>query len=243
MQSANEYAPRRNKKPANSKGSAVEFGFALVPVLAGYWLLTRTHFLKHPYESKTHHRVIFEPAIAGGVLLVVSWILASVLADVFAGDWPIAGGPIVGAGWHKIAPFDHAGVLALTIVLATTIPPVINWKVDAVTAANRWAVVNETSRGRLLRESLEKGHLVEVSLSDGQFHVGIVYTSPRSEFEGDVFLAPELSGYRDPQTQKLIITTAYEDQDPDIRIVSLLEKVVSISYFDLESRYVEWAIP
>lgn len=240
MQSAQKYAPPGKKKPTSLKGSTVEFGFTLIPVLAGYWLLTRTHLLKHPYESKTHHRVIFEHAIAGGVLLVISWVLAFMLAGVFAGDGLLGH---VGAGWRKIAPFDNAGVLALTVVLATSIPPVINWKVDEVKAANRWALVNETSRGRLLRESLEKGHLVEVSLSDGQSHVGIVYTSPHSEFEGDVFLAPELSGYRDPQTRKLIITTAYEDQDPDIRIVSLLEKVVSVGYFDLDSRYVEWAVP
>lgn len=55
----------------------MQFGFALVPVLAGYWLLTRTHLFKHPYDTKTHHRVVFEPAIVGGGLLIVSWVLAS----------------------------------------------------------------------------------------------------------------------------------------------------------------------
>lgn len=218
----------------------MEFGFTLVPVLAGYWLLTRTHVLEHRYASKTHHRVVFEPAIAGGVLLVVSWILASMLAGVFAGDGLLGH---VGAGWQKVAPFDHAGVLALTVVLATSIPPIINCKFDAVAAANRWAVVNESDRGRLLRESFEKGRLVEVSLSDGQSHVGFVGTSPRSDFEGDLFLAPELSGYRDTQTRKLVITTEYDDQDDDFRIVSLLDRVVSVSHFDPDSRYVEWAIP
>ena len=240
MQSAQKYAPPGKKKPTSLKGSVVEFGFTLVPVLAGYWLLTRTHILKHPYESKTHHRVIFEPAIAGGVLLVVSWVLAFMLADVFAGEGLLGH---VGAWWQKVAPFDHAGVLALTVAIAITIPPIINWRLDAVTAANRWAVVNESDRGRLLRESFERGRLVEVSLSDGQSHVGFVGTSPRSDFEGDLFLAPELSGYRDTQTRKLAITTEYDDQGDDFRIVSLLEKVISVSHFDPDSRYVEWAIP
>ena len=240
MQSAQKYAPPGKKKPTSLKGSVVEFGFTLVPVLAGYWLLIQTHFLKHRYASKTHHRVIFEPAIAGGVLLVVSWVLASMLAGVFAGDGLLGH---VGACWQKIAPFDHAGVLAMTVALATTTPPIINWKLDAVTAANRWAVVNESERGRLLRESFEQGRLVEVSLSDGQSHVGFVGTSPRSDFEGDLFLAPELSGYRDTQTRKLVITTEYDNQGDDFPIVSLLEKVISVSHFDPDSRYVEWAIP
>ena len=218
----------------------MEFGFALVPVLAGYLFLTRTHLLKHPYESQTDHRVIFDPAIVGGSLLVISWSLASVLAGVFAVDGPLG---YVGIGWEKVAPFDYAGVLALTIVLAIAIPPFINWRFDAEEAAHRWAVINESSRGRLLRESFEKGHLLEVSLSDGQSHVGFIGTSPRSDFEGDLLLAPELSGYRDPQTRKLIITTEYEDQDDDFRMVSLLDQVVSVSHFDPDSRYVEWAIP
>lgn len=162
------------------------------------------------------------------------------LAGVFEGDGLLGR---MGVGWQKIVPFDHAGVLALTIVLATTIPHLINRILDAEEAANRWALVNESSRGRLLRESFEKGHLLEVSLSDGQSHVGFIGTSPRSDFEGDLLLAPELSGYRDPQTRKLIITTEYEDQDDDFRMVSLLDQVVSVSHFDPDSRYVEWAIP
>ena len=55
----------------------MQFGFALAPVRAGYWLLTRTHLFKHPYDSKTHHCLVFEPAIVGGGLLIVSWVLAS----------------------------------------------------------------------------------------------------------------------------------------------------------------------
>lgn len=79
----------------------MEFGFALVPVLAGYWFLTGTHLLKHPYESKTHHRVIFEPAIVGGVLLVISWSLATILAHVFTGDGTLGH---VRVGLQKVAP-------------------------------------------------------------------------------------------------------------------------------------------
>ena len=80
------------------------------------------------------------------------------LAGVFEGDGLLGR---MGVGWQKIVPFDHAGVLALTIVLATTIPHLINRILDAEEAANRWALVNESSRGRLLRESFEKGHLLE----------------------------------------------------------------------------------
>ncbi len=90
---------------------------------------------------------------------------------------------------------------------------------------------------------MEKGKLVEVVLTGGQSLVGIVGTSPGFDFEGDVALAPELSGYRNPETHKLVITTEYDEQDDDFRIVPLLEEVTSVSHLDPSSRYVEWAIP
>ena len=120
-----------------------EFGLALVPVLAGYWLLTRTHLLKHPYERKTHHRVFFEPAVVGGGLLIVSWVLTAMLGGIFEADGVLG---CVGRLWGRVFPYEHAGVLALTVAFATAIPPMINRKVDAVDAANRWALANESTR-------------------------------------------------------------------------------------------------
>ena len=217
-----------------------QFGLALVPVLAGYWLLTRTHLFKHPYESKTHHRVFFEPAVVGGTLLIVSWLLAATLAPAFE-----HGGSLVYVGdiWRKLFGFEHSAVLALTVALSLTISLLVNWKYDALTAENRWAVTNETMRGRILRESLEEGILVEVLLNSRQSHIGFVSTSPRPDFEGDFALAPELSGYRHPTTHKLVITTEYDDQPQEFRIVCLADEVTSVSHFDPESPYIDWAIP
>lgn len=203
-----------------------EFGLALVPVLAGYWLLTHTHLLKHPYETRTHHRVFFEPAVAGGGLLFVAWLVAGALAPVFD-----PGGTLGWAGdlWRALFGFEHSAVLALTVTFALAFPPLVNWKINALTAENRWALHNETVRGRILRESLEQGVLVEVHLRGGQSHIGFVSTSPRPDFEGDFALAPELSGHRDPVTHKLIITSEYDDQPATFRIVCLLDKVAFLS--------------
>ena len=217
----------------------MEFGFALVPVLAGYWLLTRTHLLKHPYETKTHHRVVFEPALAGAALLVVSWILVSAVAPLFAEGAILA---CMGDLWRKLFPFPHASVLALTVMIALAFPPLVNRKVDHVTAENRWAAVNETTRGRLLRESFEQGTLLEVVLCDGRSHIGIVGNSPRPGFEGDIALAAEISGFRDPVTRKLVVNTAYDEADDTFRIICLIDQVVSVSDFDPESPHIDWNV-
>ena len=87
---------------------------------------------------------------------------------------------------------------------------------------------------------MEEGKLVEVVLAGGESHIGIVGTSPSFDFEGDVALAPALSGYRDSETHKLFITTDYAEQDDDFRIVALLHKVISVRHFDPSSSNAVW---
>ena len=131
-----------------------QFGLALVPVLAGYWLLTRTHLFKHPYESKTHHRVFFEPAVVGGTLLIVSWLLAATLTPAFE-----HGGSLVYVGdiWRKLFGFEHSAVLALTVALSLAISRLVNWKYDALTAENRWADQLDRAAHREHLEALGRG--------------------------------------------------------------------------------------
>ncbi|MDE0192380.1 MAG: hypothetical protein OXQ90_13580 [Gammaproteobacteria bacterium] len=218
----------------------MHFGFALVPVLAGYWVLKRTHLLKHAYEQKTHYRVFFEPALVGGSMLIAAWLVARLFGVFFE---PTASLACVGDLWRSIAPFDHAAVLLLTVAFALAIPPAVNHVVNKKDAANRWAVENETARGKMLRGSLEQGNLVEVTLSNGQSYIGFVEGASTTDFEGDIALAPELSGYRDAETHKLVITAEYESQDDDYRVVLLLDEMASVSNFDPLNRYVEWNLP
>ena len=215
------------------------FEFALVPVLAGYWVLTRTHLLGSPYERRTHHRVFFEPAVVGGGLLLVAWLLELVLGGAFEQDGFLAG---VGNLWRGIAPFENAGLLALTATLALALPPAINARVSAVDAANRWALANDSTRGRLLRVSMEDGKLLEVVLAGGEAHVGLVSSSPGFDFEGDLALAPALSGYRDNDTGKLLVKAYYGELDDDFRIVIRLDKVLTVRHFDPRSQDVEWTV-
>lgn len=219
----------------------MQFEFALVPILAGYLFLTRTHLFKYAYKPKTHHRVFFEPAIAGGGLLLVAWFLTKMLGGFFE---DVGSPDSVGSLWRRMFPFDNADVLGLTIILSVTIPPIINARVSDKDAANRWALESETARGRLLREAFEKGRLVEVVLANGQAFVGFVGRTPRpSDFEGDVALAPQLSGFRDDEKHRLVVTTEYDEQGDDFRVVLMLGEMTFVSDFDPRSRYIDWDLP
>ena len=233
----------------------MQYEVALVPVLAGYWVLKRTHLLKHAYSRQSDYRAFFDPAVTGGTLLAASWILIRAasysvdhnesLASFVALVKSVLPTFVVDLAANLLPLFDHAPVLVGTILLALSIPLAANlwWGED--TAGNRWALENETAKGRLLRESLEEGSLVEVSSSNGRSVIGwaTTDTAPHHGLEGHVSLSPQLSGYRDPQTHKLVITAEYANTGDDFRIVLLVEDTATVSHFDPESPYTEWRIP
>ena len=214
---------------------------ALVPVLAGYWVLVRTHLFKYAYEPKTHHRVFFEPAITGLLLLAVAWLLVRALEPIFA---PTGSLSCVGDLWKRLEFPPRTPLFATIAFLALLIPPIINARVSNEDALNRWALTNETAKGRLLRIAFEQGQLIEAILTNGQAFVGFVTTSRSvAGFEGDLALAPQLSGHRDPVTHRLSLTTHYDDVGEEFRIVLFLDELTAISHFDPDSPFVDWNIP
>ena len=167
----------------------------VVPALAGYWVLSRTYITHFIVDRHVGYRFIFETAVVGLAILVVAQIL------------------VVAAGWQdaelKWLPFEYAATLTVMVVIALAIPPVVNQIVPADMAAARRAVVDESRFGWLLRESLEKGLLVEISTTTRKSYVGFVLDEDPQGWERDVALLPVLSGYRDPETVRLRITTNY----------------------------------
>lgn len=233
----------------------MQYEVALVPVLAGYWVLKRTHLLKHAYSRQTDYRAFFDPALTGGALLAISWTLTKLFIYLFGPNGALAclnlfsGGFRTAFGgelWRSlIPPFKYAPVLVCTMLLALAIPTVVNFKWREDEAGHRWALENETEKGRLLRESIEEGSLVEVALATGRSVVGLTASdmAPHHGFEGHISLSPQLGGYRDPKTHRLVITAEYADQDDDFRVVLLVDETASVSHFDPDSPYVEWRIP
>ena len=145
----------------------------VVPALAGYWVLSRTYITHFIVDRHVGYRFIFETAVVGLAILVVAQII------------------VVAAGWQdaelKWLPFEHAATLTVMVAIALCIPPVVNQFIPADMAAARRAVVDESRFGWLLRESLEKGLLVEISTTTRKsWCVGLrdpLRTSPQ---EGDI---------------------------------------------------------
>ena len=104
---------------------------------------------------------------------------------------------------------------------------------------------------RLIEEAIDERKLIEVSLKSRKAYVGFALANKIASWpESHLSLLPVSSGYRDQETQKLVLTTHYgtaiqEQMDEQgtpregvgdfvrqFRVVFPMSEVVSVRFFD-----------
>lgn len=207
--------------------------------MLGFAILRYTHSFKRSFAAKTGYEFFFTAALAGGILLVVAhfvtWIFAAMADVAYLGPavtW-------LQCAWTHFAPFDHAGVLTAATVLALLLITVMNRLVTDGDAAARYCRSIESGAETLLRESLENRRLVEVATKSGRSYVGFVVTMGVQDrhWTRDVVLLPVASGYRDPETRRLALTTNYTSLATKLRnheVAIMMAEVATIRRFDMD---------
>lgn len=211
--------------------------------MLGFAVLRYTHFFKRSFAAKTGYEFFFTAALAGGILLVAAHLSSMLVTWAFAATEDVAYvGHLVAwarGAWMCLAPFDHAGVLAAATVLAVIFITVMNRLVTDLDAAARYCRSIEGGAETLLRDSLENIRLVEVATKSGRSYVGFVVTMGVQDrhWTRDVVLLPVASGYRDPETRRLTLTTNYTSLPTTLRnheVAIMMAEVATIRRFDMD---------
>ena len=149
--------------------------------------------------------------------------------------------PLVTA-WHDYAPFEYAGTVAISAILAVTIP----LATDPFFNENRRAMRAATAHGDLIeclvQEAVDSNgrQLVEVSTKGSKCYIGFALESGvAAGGEADIAIAPVASGYCDSETRALRITTDYlpalrqsDLEVAEFRVVIPLSEIASARRFD-----------
>lgn len=212
----------------------MNLGLLLIPALGGYYLLSRSHIWRYWIARQSRHKLFFSSAIAGAVLLAAARLVAILLpADGLS--------PLVTA-WHDYAPFEYAGTVAISAILAVAIPlatdPFFNENKRAMRAATAHGDLIEC----LVQEAVDSNgrQLVEVSTKGSKCYIGFAPESGvAAGGEADIAIAPVASGYRDSETRALRITTDYLPalrqinlEVAEFRVVIPLSEIASARRFD-----------
>lgn len=228
-------------------------GWLLIPALGGYWFLTHCNWTRFNAARASGYHLFFQAAIAGAVLVVVAYVVT------WIGFYLC---PTGGELWNSFVPFAYSGTAVLSAILGLSLPPILNCFHDKEEATRQAALDKGDLIELLLAESTERQVFVELTLRSGKSYIGLALNSGlQAHNESDIALIPLASGYRDPDSQELEITTYYaavidewleeleeENERPDqpqetekrlenledFRIVIPMSEIVSARLFDLD---------
>ena len=178
-------------------------GLFLVPTLGGYWLLTHWNYTRYRAVRDSGYHVLFQSAISGGVLFVIAHSII-VSANYFL--------PQAASMWRSYMPGPYYDTALLSALLGFSLPVVGNLFYGSEKAVRLVAERNGDLIELLIEESIARRMSVELSLRSGKSYIGFALVSGiERRGESDVSLVPVASGYRNKDTQELIITTEYTD--------------------------------
>ena len=182
----------------------MELSVLLVPILLGYWVLIRTRILQPRIFRLSGYHVFFHAGLAGIGLLISAW--ASWLGMLLI--------PGVQEWWSRVFFFEHFEIIAISGVIAVSLPPIVNLMTERWISQYEWDKKQAREYGNLINlvihEAWEAGSLVEISAKSGKSYIGLPQKSEiRMADQADVMLVPFMSGYREPKTRELVVTTEY----------------------------------
>lgn len=180
----------------------MNLGLLLFPALVGFLFLVMATKTRFSLMRLSGYQVVFVSALVGALFVVSGRVLVFLLDGRFAA---------IQSRWDNFAPFESSGTIAVSAALAVGVAVLWNLMTDNEAAARRSARRSGNQILWLLRDSLAKNRMVEVTLKSNKCYVGYVHdtgvTAHRAD--PDIALIPMASGYRDDETLELVLTTFY----------------------------------
>ena len=214
----------------------------ILPLAAGYYLLTRLKYLKFKQQRLDRQRLIFDSVLWGIVILISTIIIRYTvqlffpnLIDLLYSYLPIKSSFIGTTFSSFILTVGFTMIYNLTVLRNTE---------KQIERAIK-SVGNELEL--LLRSSVRDSKMLQFTLDSDKVYVVWVKELPIPKVTNYIRVIPVLSGYRDSD-KNLVFTTHYlsiyseyvkegkvkgiEELDADLIIT--LDNVVTVSYFDQE---------
>lgn len=209
----------------------------ILPLVAGYYLLTRFYPFKYRQQRLDRQRLIFESILLAVVTSAITFAIKIIIPvnyiEFIYAQIPIQT-PYIGTS---------IATLLFTVVFTETVNLFID-KTKYIKQAIK-SVGNEFEL--IIKSSFVEKKLIQITLSSGKVYVAWVKELPIPSISNYIRLIPAMSGYRTQEGEVAYTThylTVYSDiiqkgstiniSELDVDLVLSNSEVVSISYFDYE---------
>ena len=219
------------------------FGLFFIPILGGYCLIHRCHWLRLTGREGGYH-TLFRAAVAGYLLIPLAWIIEACLIHPFLTN------PQVLDSWLQTWILatenqQNAFPLIITLVIGPVVAELINCVYDEDEATEKAMLKSHETLERLFYEvtSRDTSYLLEITTQSGKVYVGWVLGNTTVPARKYLELLPLMSGYRTSPNHKVEFTTHYwrildverikEDEDAasQHRVVVPVSEIISARPF------------
>jgi hypothetical protein len=216
------------------------WNFLILPLIAGYYILTRSYFFKFEQQRLDTQRLVFESVLLSVGITIITYIIRLFVESVFPGIITFL---------YQFIPIKapYVGTAVFTLLIAVMLSESSNLflnKERSVRNAIK-GVGNEFEL--MLASSFTEGLLLQFTLDNDKFYIAWVKELPIPSISSHIRVTPAISGYRNAE-KELVFTSQYlsvyaeyinEGRITDIeqlKIDLILDKknIISVGYFDKE---------
>ncbi|MDP2673207.1 MAG: hypothetical protein Q8O84_05325 [Nanoarchaeota archaeon] len=217
----------------------------IIPLVGGYFILSRSIFVSHRYENLNSQKLLFDTLIYSIPLLFGTYLVRQ---GIYYCSPPLF--QEINLVLRKIF-FPHNTVLLGTALISFFVAAFIVYPVNFIlwlTKIGDYISINSIRQHgdeleRFLLDASLNQKIISISLSDNKVYIGYAITVNGPQKTNYVEMLPLASGYRETENKILWITTSYEsvidaitneDTPPldKFKIVMNQDKIQSASFFD-----------
>jgi hypothetical protein len=188
----------------------IPYNLLLLPLIAGYIILTYSVFFRYNFQRYKQNRLLFEAIFISVVIIFLVFISRGIIQYFFPKYIPIL---IHKLSFIPIQKVDYLWTAVFSFLISIIAVPFSNYLIIKALGKNKpliWAVNKYGDEiEKLFMKSFIEGKLLIITLNNNKVYIGFSEIVPEPQKTNFLILTPILSGYRESETKKLVITTNY----------------------------------
>lgn len=186
------------------------YNLFIIPVITGYFILTTSSFFKYNSQRLVRSRILFETLLIGLLTICSGFGLRTIIQSLCP--------DIIAFFIEKLRQVPINKPLYFWTFIFSSLLSVIFFfilecfilyfysKNDAIV----WAVnKNGDELEMIVKNSVLNGQTIQLTLKNDKVYIGFCEETPIPQKTNYLSISPILSGYREKETKKLVITTDY----------------------------------
>jgi len=213
------------------------FNLLLFPIIGGYYVLIRSELFRYRQQRVEFQKLITNSILVGVVLVFISWVFTRSITLLF----PDFVKSVVAQYPMKV---NYFGTAICSFLLAVGFTEFTNLFTDEDKQISKAIDKIGNEFERLLDHCYRNSEMIHFTLKTDKCYIGWLQSLPIPSNENYVRIFPVYSGYRDPDSKKLVLTTQYLDvyatyvKDGDVtNIVDLTTLVIRIDEIVTANRF------